>query len=152
MLHFTRYLATRLRRITSVAPAATAYVRRADLRTHAATSWERLDAFITFAGDTPRELRERELVEENARAAIALIGHDGGRLVQRVAQLHEAGAARASEPALLVLTLAYAHGDPSMRDEALRALARVARVNARLTPPGVQREGTRRDVARFTRT
>lgn len=148
MSKLTRYLATRLRRIASATPSSATYALRAGVGAEAVTSWDRLDAFITHRAAPVQELHERELVQENARASIALIGQDGRRLVRRVIQLHEAGRATVSEPALLTLALAHAHGDAATREEALRALARVARVNARLTPPGVRRDGAWRDQGR----
>ena len=151
MSKLTRYLATRLRRFAFVTPASATHALHAEGRAEAGTSWKRLDAFITFRSAPAHVVRERELVQENARAAIALIGQDGDRFVRRVAQLHESGEATSSEPALLALALAHAHGDASTRDEALRALARVARVNARLTPGGVRREGGRRGPSRRAR-
>ncbi|MEO7965960.1 MAG: hypothetical protein ABIT38_18775 [Gemmatimonadaceae bacterium] len=147
MLNFTRYLATRLRRFASPAPSLYARPLRVAFGERAEGAWDRLDAFITEQETVNTNQRARELVLENARCAITLIGHDGARLVERVAELHEQGAARHSEPALLALTLAHSHGDVRTRDDALQALARVARVRARLTPPGVQRAAGRREVS-----
>lgn len=150
MLKLTRYLATRLRRLAGQAPVSQSYVAYVPNGTDA-SAWDRLDAFISDREIDVCRQRERELAHENARFAITLIGHNGTRVAERVAELHELGAATSIDPALLALTLAQSHGDSRTRMEALRALTRVAQVRARLTPPSVSCIKSSRNAARHWR-
>ena len=90
MLRIFRHFASRLRR--TKAPAAATHAAATTLSAATgARGWERLSRFLTSkpASDA-RGVRLRELVSEEARILVTLVGQDGARLVRCVIE-HQLG-------------------------------------------------------------
>jgi hypothetical protein len=126
MIRIFRNFASRLRRIT--APAAATHAHDP---THAdvpgTRGWERLTSFLTPKPvSDARGVRERELVSEEARILVTLVGHDGERLVRCVIEHRLSDQHTDTESALLSLAMAVALGSEATREAALAALPMVA--------------------------
>jgi 60 kDa SS-A/Ro ribonucleoprotein len=137
MMDFTRYVATRLRRLRTPQHApipGTAQVpNSAGGYAWAVDRWTRLDRFLVLGSEGGTfYVGERELTVENASAAADCLAEDGPRTVRRVVEVSASGRAPRNDPALFVLAMAAGLGDPATRRAALDALPRVARTGTHL--------------------
>jgi len=134
---FTKYFATRLRRLvtpqwepmpgTAQEPnSAGGYVWRSD-------DWDRLDRFLLLGTEGGTYyIRERELTIENAETIVRLVGEDGSRVVRRTVEISVSGRAARNDPALFVLAICAGLGDAATRRASLAALPEVARTGTHL--------------------
>ncbi len=96
-------------------------------------NWVRLDRFLVLGSESGTYyIGPMELTHQNATAALACIAEDGQRVVNRVVAVSESGQAARQDPALFVLAMCAAAGDPATRKAALGALPRVARTGTHL--------------------
>ena len=126
MIRIFRHFASRLRRTT--APAACTHVHDPTLAaTVGVRGWERLRRFLApkLASDASG-VRQRELVTEEARILVTLVGQDGERLVRCVVEHRLKDERIDTESALLSLAMAAALGSEATREAALAALPMVA--------------------------
>ncbi|HEX7243792.1 MAG TPA: TROVE domain-containing protein [Longimicrobiaceae bacterium] len=137
MMDFTRYVATRLRRL--VTPQSLPIPGSAQVPNSAGgyawplDRWDRLDRFLVLGSEGGTfYVGERELTVENARGAAECIAEDGPRTVHRVVEVSTSGRAPKNDPALFVLAMAAGLGDEDTRRAALLALPRVARTGTHL--------------------
>ncbi|HEX2090956.1 MAG TPA: TROVE domain-containing protein [Longimicrobiaceae bacterium] len=137
MMDFTRYVATRLRRLwtpqSQPIPGTAQVPNSAGGYAWAVDRWTRLDRFLVLGSEGGTYyVGERELTVENARSAAECIAEDGERTVQRVVEVSASGRAPKNDPALFVLAMAAGLGDEPTRKAALEALPRVARTGTHL--------------------
>jgi 60 kDa SS-A/Ro ribonucleoprotein len=137
MLDFTKYVATRLRKLftpqSEPIPGSAQVPNSAGGFAWEVTPWERLDRFLVLGSEGGSYyVGERQLTVENATAARACLDEDGPRAVARVVELSESGRAPRNDPALFVLAMAAGSGDDATRAAALEALPRVARTGTHL--------------------
>ena len=124
MIRIFRHFASRLRRIKAPAAATHAEHTRLEL---AARGWERLTRFLTPKPVSDAHgVRQRELVTEDARILVTLVGQDGERLVRCVIEHRLSDERTDTESALLSLAMAVALGSEATREAALAALPMVA--------------------------
>jgi 60 kDa SS-A/Ro ribonucleoprotein len=99
----------------------------------AVDDWSRLDRFLVLgtAGGT-YYVGERKLTVENAECVRRCIAEDGVRVVNRVVEISQEGRAPKNDPALFALAMCAAAEDLSVRQAALAALPRVARIGTHL--------------------
>jgi 60 kDa SS-A/Ro ribonucleoprotein len=143
MFDFTKYIATRLRRVAAgiagttpqrePIPGSTQVPNAAGGHAWAVDDWARLDRFLVMgtAGGT-FHVGERTLTRESAAAVERCLAADGARVVARTVAISEAGRAPGNDPALFVLAMAAGLGDEPTRAAALLALPRVARTGTHL--------------------
>lgn len=103
MYRLSRSLATRLRRAAFPAP-------RPQPRVVPADPWIRFDRALTPPADPDHVTRQRELVEENLRLAITLVGQQGPAAIARVLVVCGSQVTAGSTPAGIVLQLAQRFG------------------------------------------
>lgn len=137
MLDFTKYVATRLRKLftpqSEPIPGAAQVENSAGGFAWAVGPWERLDRFLVLGSEGGSYYAtERALTVESAAAASACLAEDGPRAVARVVELSESGRAPKNDPALFVLAVAAGSEDDATRAAALEALPRVARTGTHL--------------------
>jgi 60 kDa SS-A/Ro ribonucleoprotein len=137
MMDFTRYVATRLRRLrtpqSEPIPGTAQVPNSAGGFAWAVDRWTRLDRFLVLGSEGGTYyVGERRLTVENAAAAAECIAEDGARTVRRVTEVSESGRAPKNDPALFVLAMAAGLGDEATRRAALEALPRVARTGTHL--------------------
>jgi 60 kDa SS-A/Ro ribonucleoprotein len=99
----------------------------------AVDSWTQLRRFLILGteGNT-YYATARQMTRENAKNVLSCIKQDGKRVVECVVEISNAGRAPKNDPALFVLALCAAEGDPSTKREAYQALPRVARIGTHL--------------------
>ncbi|MEW5926447.1 MAG: TROVE domain-containing protein [Gemmatimonadota bacterium] len=137
MMDFTRYVATRLRRLrtpqSAPVPGTAQVPNSAGGFAWAVDRWTRLDRFLVLGSEGGTYyVGERELTVENASAAAECVAEDGPRTVARVVEVSTSGRAPRNDPALFVLAMAAGLGDEATRRAALEALPRVARTGTHL--------------------
>lgn len=137
MTDYTRYFATRLRRLVTPQsepiPGTTQVPNSAGGHAWPVGAWDRLDRFLVLGSEGGTYyVQERELTIDNARAVAALIEEDGPRVVRRVVEISTAGRAPKNDPALFVLAMAAGLGDEATRAAAFAALPAVARTATHL--------------------
>ena len=137
MLDFTKYVATRLRKLatpqTEPIPGSTQVPNSAGGFVWEVTPWARLDRFLVLGSEGGSYYAtERQLTVESAAAAAACLEEDGPRAVARVVEISESGRAPKNDPALFVLAMAAGSADDATRAAALEALPRVARTGTHL--------------------
>ena len=137
MMDFTRYVATRLRRLrtpqNAPIPGTAQVPDSAGGYAWAVDPWTRLDRFLVLGSEGGTfYVGERELTVENASAAADCLAENGPRTVRRVVEVSASGRAPRNDPALFVLAMAAGLGDPATRRAALDALPRVARTGTHL--------------------
>lgn len=99
----------------------------------AVDDWTRLDRFLILGSEGPTYYAsERTLTRENATAVLRCIEADGARTVARIVEVSESGRAPKNDPALFALAMAAGQGDAAVRQAALAALPRVARIGTHL--------------------
>ena len=112
--------------------------------TWAVDDWMRLERFLLLGSEGGSYYAsEQKLTRENAAAVLRCLAADGGRAVERIAVVSEAGRAPKNDPALFALALAAAEGDAATRRAALAALPRVARTGTHLLHFAAFAEGFR---------
>lgn len=95
--------------------------------------WQKLDRFLILGSEGGTYYAtQRDLTRMHSEAALALLQEDGVRLVQRVVEVSTKGLAPKNDPALFVLALASAKGNPDTRAAAFAALPKVARTSTHL--------------------
>ncbi len=136
-MDYTKHFATRLMRLltpqsepipnsTQVANSAGGYAWPVD-------QWVRLDRFLILGSEGGTYyVSERKLTQENAQSAVACLAEDGARVVRRVVEVSLAGRAPRNDPALFVLAIAAALGEPETKALAWAALPQVARTGTHL--------------------
>lgn len=89
---------------------------------------KKLDRFLMIGttGGTYYQ-REQNLLNENVESIVSLIKTNGKAVVDRVVEISKAGRAKNNDFALLVLALAFAHGDDFTKQHAKENLNLVAR-------------------------
>jgi len=137
MFDFTQHVSTRLRRHATPQaepiPGSTQVPDSAGGYAWAVDRWVRLDRFLVLGSEGGTYyVGERALTRESATAAAECIAEDGPRVVRRVVEISASGRAPKNDPALFVLALASAVGDPATRAAALAALPAVARTGTHL--------------------
>ena len=143
MIDFTKYFATRLRRVpagiagrtaqANPIPGSTQVPDSAGGYAWAVDAWTRLDRFLVLGSEGGTfYVGERELTVENATAERACLAEDGLRVVRRMVEVSEAGRAPKNDPALFVLAMAAGVADDATRVAALAALPAVARTGTHL--------------------
>ncbi|MGB5809308.1 MAG: TROVE domain-containing protein, partial [Polyangiales bacterium] len=96
-------------------------------------AWAKLDRFLLMGSEGGTYyVGQRELTLQNVSCAIGLIASDGVRVVERVVEISDAGRAPSNDPALFVLALASAGPSTEVRQAALDALPKVARIGTHL--------------------
>ena len=106
--------------------SADGYVFKAD-------AWTRFDRFlITGSEGGTFYVTERKLTLDNYAMICACVTKDGGRAVNRIVEISEAGRAKSNDPALFALAIASAAPDLATRRLALEALPKVARIGTHL--------------------
>ncbi len=103
MYRLSRSLATRLRRAAFPAPRPQPPVVPAD-------PWIRLERALTAPADPDHVTRQRELVEENLRISVTLLGQQGATVLARVLAACAGDATGSSAPACIALELARRAG------------------------------------------
>jgi 60 kDa SS-A/Ro ribonucleoprotein len=99
----------------------------------AVDDWVRLDRFVTLGTEGGTfYANEKKITRENATVIVSLIKSDGVRVVERVAELSDAGRAYKNDAALFVLALAFAEGDTAAKKAAEVALPNIARIGTHL--------------------
>jgi 60 kDa SS-A/Ro ribonucleoprotein len=99
----------------------------------AVDDWTRLDRFLVLGAEHGSYyVSEQRLTVENAQAVQRCIHSDGGRTVQRIVQISEAGRAPKNDPAIFALAMAASLGSLDTRAMALAALPRVCRIGTHL--------------------
>ncbi|HEX2190797.1 MAG TPA: TROVE domain-containing protein [Longimicrobiaceae bacterium] len=137
MMDFTRYVATRLRRLrtpqSEPIPGSAQAPNSAGGYAWAVDRWTRLDRFLVLGSEGGTYyVGERQLTVENAASAAECIAEDGPRTVRRVVEVSASGRAPRNDPALFVLAMAAGLGDEATRRAALAALPEVARTGTHL--------------------
>ncbi|HEV2149439.1 MAG TPA: TROVE domain-containing protein [Longimicrobiaceae bacterium] len=137
MMDFTRYVATRLRRLrtpqSEPIPGTAQVPNSAGGFAWAVDRWTRLDRFLVLGSEGGTfYVGERELTVQNAASVAECIAEDGVRVVRRVVEMSASGRAPKNDPALFVLAMAAGLGDETTRRAALEALPRVARTGTHL--------------------
>ena len=137
MMDFTKYFATRLRKLvtpqSAPIPGTSQVPNSAGGFAWALDRWARLDRFLVLGSEGGTYyVGERQLTVENAQAAAECLAEDGARVVRRVVEISEGNRAPKNDPALFVLAMAAGLGDPETRAAALAALPRVARTGTHL--------------------
>lgn len=95
--------------------------------------WTRLDRFLILGTEGGTfYIAEKPLTVENAQAVINCIQEDGLRVVKQVVEVSQTGRAAKNDPALFVLALCTAVGDPAVKQAAFSALPQVARTGTHL--------------------
>jgi 60 kDa SS-A/Ro ribonucleoprotein len=99
----------------------------------AVDEWARLDRFLVLGSEGGAYyVGERALTRENATSVTALLQKDGGRVVDRIVEISDAGRAPKNDPALFALALAASLGDAATKRRAFEALPKVARIPTHL--------------------
>lgn len=136
-MDFTRYFATRLRRLLTpqsepipntpqVANSAGGYAWPVD-------RWTRLDRFLILGSEGGTYyIGERELTQENAQVVVECLAEDGPRVVRRICEISLAGRAPKNDPALFALAIAAGLGDAATKARVWAALPQVARTGTHL--------------------
>jgi hypothetical protein len=112
MVPFTRFFATRLRRL-AWRPARATDARSAHslgVRSASAEAWARLERALLAPSGPAAETRARELAQENVRLALTLIGQQGRGAVARILAACDGEPAEASEAIRVALAVAGALG------------------------------------------
>jgi 60 kDa SS-A/Ro ribonucleoprotein len=95
--------------------------------------WKQLDRFLILGSEGGSYYAsEQKLTKACLGAVIECCKTDGLRLVSRIVEISEAGRAPKNDPALLALAYAAAKGELAVRQAALAALPRVARIGTHL--------------------
>jgi 60 kDa SS-A/Ro ribonucleoprotein len=137
MLDFTKYVATRLRKLftpqSEPIPGSAQVPNSAGGYAWEVGPWERLDRFLVLGSEGGSYyVGERELTVQSAAAAAACLAEDAQRAISRVVEMSESGRAPKNDPALFVLAMAAGSDDEATRAAALEALPRVARTGTHL--------------------
>jgi len=99
----------------------------------AVNDWTRLDRFLMLGNEGGSYyVGEHKLTIENARAIERCISQDGGRTVQRIAEISESGRAPKNDSAIFALALAASQGEAQTRASALAVVPRVCRIGTHL--------------------
>lgn len=99
----------------------------------AVDDWGLLDRFLILGTEGGTYyVKEQTLTRESAEAVARCVAADGARVVRRVLEISESGRAPKNDPALFVLAMAASLGDQEVRQQALTALPRVARIGTHL--------------------
>lgn len=95
--------------------------------------WKRLDRFLILGAEGGSYyVGEKQLVKENAHAALEAIAADGVRVVNRIVEISTEGRAPKQDPAIFVLALAAAYGNPATKAAAYVAVEKVCRIGTHL--------------------
>src|SRR5689334_6426764 len=95
--------------------------------------WGRLSRFLILGSDGGTYyISERALTIENANNVLECIKADGERVVRETVAISDAGRAPKNDPAIFVLALAAAYGDPETRRAALNAVPKVCRTGTHI--------------------
>lgn len=95
--------------------------------------WTRLDRFLILGSEGGTYyVSERRLTIDNAKAVVRCIDKDGIRAVNRIVEISDSGRAAKNDPALFALAIAAAAKDAAVRQAALEALPKVARIGTHL--------------------
>lgn len=93
--------------------------------------WKRLDQFLILGAEGGTYyVRERQLVEENAKAILECANTDPRRTVDRIVEVSDKGLAPKNDPA--VFALAMLSGHPVAKSLALEAMPKVCRIGTHL--------------------
>lgn len=96
-------------------------------------NWKRLDRFLILGSESGTYyVGEKELTQDNAKAALDCIKSDGLRVVNRVVEISESGRAPKNDPALFALAMCAGLGNAETKKAALEALPKVARIGTHL--------------------
>lgn len=97
--------------------------------------WERLERFLILGSDSNTAYQTaQELTIENSRCVLDCIAEDGAKAVRMITEISDSGRAARNDAALFALAICAGHKDssPATRQEALRALPKVARIGTHL--------------------
>lgn len=99
----------------------------------AVDDWTRLERFLVLGSEGGSYYaQERTLTRENADSVVRCLQADGIRVVEKIAEISDAGRAPKNDPAIFALALAASLGDDATRREALKALPKVCRTGTHL--------------------
>jgi 60 kDa SS-A/Ro ribonucleoprotein len=130
---YARYFSTRQTPQCEPIPGSNQVPNNAGGHAFAVDDWARLDRFLLLgAAGGSYYVTEQNLTVENAQAVQRCIGRDGGRTVQRIVEISEAGRAPKNDPAIFALAMAASLGSADTRTAALAALPRVCRIGTHL--------------------
>ena len=91
--------------------------------------WTRLDRFLILGAEGGTYyIGERELVKQSYDAILRCINVDGVRVVNRIIEISDSGRAPKNDPAVFVLALVAAHGNPQAKALAFQNLGKVCRI------------------------
>lgn len=97
------------------------------------SAWDKLDRFLILGTEGGTYYAtEQKLTKDNVKTIQELIRQDGIRVVNRVVEISDTGRAPKNDPALFVLALASAADNDKVRQAALAALPKVARIGTHL--------------------
>lgn len=97
------------------------------------TIWDTLDRFLVLGTEGGSYYAsERKMTQDSAKNIQKCIDEDGLRVVQRVVEISDSGRAPKNDPALFVLAMCAASGEPAVRTAAIDSLPKVARIGTHL--------------------
>lgn len=95
--------------------------------------WGKLDRFLILGSEGGTYyIKEQELTQKNAEAALRCIKEDGFRVVNRVIEISQSGRAARNDPALFVMALAISFGNDDVKRAVAAELPKVARIGTHL--------------------
>jgi 60 kDa SS-A/Ro ribonucleoprotein len=95
--------------------------------------WTRLDRFLVLGTEGGSYYaNEHKLTRENAKCVERCLKADGLRVVAQIVELSDSGRAYKNDPALFALAMATASKEMKVRQAALAALPKVARIGTHL--------------------
>lgn len=95
--------------------------------------WDRLDRFLILGSEgNTYYATEQKMTLDNAHCVLRCLEADGLRVVARIVAISEEGRAPKNDPALFALALAAASDKVEVRQWAMAALPRVARIGTHL--------------------
>src|ERR1043166_1678877 len=75
--------------------------------------WTQLDRFLILGAEGGTYyINEHDLIKQNHGSVLRCLQADGVRAVNRLVEISDSGRAVKNDPAIFVLALAVAHGDP----------------------------------------
>lgn len=100
---------------------------------YALDKWKRLDQFLILGSEGGTHyLTERKLTLQNVKNLQACIQEDGVRVVNRIAEISEAGRAIKNDPAIFALLLCTKSSNLATRQAAYQAFTRILRIPTHL--------------------
>lgn len=133
MMNFHKLFSTRQTPQSEAIPGSTQRLNNAGGFAWKVDDWTRLDRFLILGSEGGSYyVKPRPLTIANAEAVTRCIDEDGLRVVERVAEISQAGRAPKNDPALFVLAMCAGLGNEETRRAALTALPQVARIGTHL--------------------